>query len=297
MKLWFRVAMFSLALVALLYVLADHATVVFAQDAAAPAAAGTPDKIEVQVDWVEQMIKGGLTVLAQLILSIYGVGIAIERLIYIRQKHFAPPKFLKDVLEKGKNDDWDGVLAAAKKDKSLLSDIVTFIVEHRHNDLAHIQQGAGDIGVREMRHQLNKTYPLAVVGSLEPLLGLLGTMIGMIEAFALVAVYGDEGGASLLADSIAKALITTAVGLIIAIPALGLYYWLKQRIMSYMADLETSVEAVIDEWFLKPEGESRRKAKEEKRKERQALREAMRTRGAAAKAIPAAAGAAATPKH
>lgn len=288
MRVWLRLLVFALAAAACVAFITQHHAA-FAQTPvdpaqAAAAAVDPAQQIEVKVDWIGEMWKGGLTVLAQLVLSVAGLGIAIERLVYIRQKHFAPQKLLNDVLAKGNAGDWDGVLAAAKNDKSLLADIVTFIAEHRDNDLQHIQQGAGDIGVREMRHQLNKTYPLAVVGSLEPLLGLLGTMIGMIEAFSLVAVYGDEGGASLLADSISKALITTAVGLIIAIPALGLYYWMKQRIMGYMSDLETSVETLIDEWFLKPEGEARRRAKEKKRQEREALRGAMRERGLAAAA-------------
>lgn len=53
----------------------------------------------------------------------------------------------------------------------------------------------------------------------------------MVEAFGIVALYGDEGGASVLSDSISKALITTAAGLIIAIPCIAVYFTLKNRIM------------------------------------------------------------------
>ena len=75
-------------------------------------------------------------------------------------------------------------------------------------------------------------------------------MIGMIESFKLVEIYGDEGGASMLAGSISKALITTAVGLIIAIPSLGVYHALKYR-LNYMGDiLEEELEALLNAWLL-----------------------------------------------
>ena len=228
--------------------------------------------IEAEIDWIAELYKGGLIVVAQLLLSVVGVGVCIQRLIHIRQRNFAPIELVEEAMELGEKGRWREVEELVDGDLSVVAKIIRFISDHRHNELQHIQQGAGDIGVREMRHELQRIYPLAVVGSLEPLLGLLGTMIGMIEAFALVAIYGDEGGASLLADSIAKALITTAVGLAIAIPSMGVYYYLKQRVMGYMADLETSIEALIDSWFLKPIGTARARAKQiklaEKHKQR-----------------------------
>lgn len=253
---------------------ADGDTVAASTDSAAAASDTTEEEPEIkaEIDWIAELYKGGLIVVAQLLLSVVGVGVCIQRLIHIRQRNFAPIALVEQAMELGEKGRWRDVEELIEDDPSVVAKIISFIADHRHNELQHIQQGAGDIGVREMRHELQRIYPLAVVGSLEPLLGLLGTMIGMIEAFALVAIYGDEGGASLLADSIAKALITTAVGLAIAIPSLGIYYYLKQRIMGYMADLETSIEGLIDAWFLKPIGTARARAKQiklaEKHKQR-----------------------------
>ncbi|MGB0744497.1 MAG: MotA/TolQ/ExbB proton channel family protein, partial [Opitutales bacterium] len=115
-----------------------------------------------------------------------------------------------------------------------------------------ISAGAGDIAGREIRNMHARTYPLAVVASLAPLLGLLGTMIGMIEAFDKVAFYGDDANASLLADSISKALITTAVGLIIAIPTIAVYHYFKYRINSLSSLLEDEVDSVINRLYLHP---------------------------------------------
>ena len=72
----------------------------------------------------------------------------------------------------------------------------------------------------------------------------------MIEAFGLVALYGDEGGASILSDSISKALITTAAGLIIAVPAVAAYYLLKNRIMGLASRVEAELEHAITALYL-----------------------------------------------
>ena len=74
----------------------------------------------------------------------------------------------------------------------------------------------------------------------------------MIEAFALVSLYGDEGGATILSDSISKALITTAAGLIIAAPSIAIYFVLKNRIMRLASLIEVEVEGVITSLYLKP---------------------------------------------
>jgi len=109
---------------------------------------------------------------------------------------------------------------------------------------------AGDIASREIAQQLQRAYPLAVVATLEPLLGLLGTVLGMIESFDSIVQTGTVGDPSLLAAGISKALVTTAVGLIIAIPFLGLYHYFKSRTNYFASILEEEVTDLISEWLL-----------------------------------------------
>ena len=97
----------------------------------------------------------------------------------------------------------------------------------------------------------NWVATIHVITAILPLLGLLGTMIGMIESFKLVELYGDEGGASMLAGAISKALVTTAMGLIIAIPSLIIYHFFKARIGGLGNKLEEEIEILINAWFLK----------------------------------------------
>src|SRR5690606_29994919 len=124
---------------------------------------------------------------------------------------------------------YDEIRAECEKQPSAMSEIILHCVDFRSTNFDLIQSGVADIGGRVIVDQEEKCTPLTVIAGVAPLLGLLGTMIGMIEAFKLVEVFGDEGGASLLAGSISKALITTAVGLILAIPAVLGYHWARRR--------------------------------------------------------------------
>jgi biopolymer transport protein ExbB len=128
---------------------------------------------------------------------------------------------------------------------------------------------AGDIASQDMRAEIQKLTPFALIATISPLLGLLGTVSGMIESFEVVAVAGSLGDASLLADGIAKALITTAAGLLVAVPAIAMYNFFKIKTNRLALQLEYEVNALIGEWFLSDhikaaEAESAKTTEEEK---------------------------------
>ncbi|HBR95694.1 MAG TPA: biopolymer transporter ExbB, partial [Opitutae bacterium] len=102
---------------------------------------------------------------------------------------------------------------------------------------------------REMRLHLQRAYPLAVVATISPLLGLFGTVYGMIGAFESVALAGEMGDPSIMAADIAYALITTAIGLVIAVPALSAYHFFRIRTNMLALGLEGQLSHVISRWF------------------------------------------------
>jgi biopolymer transport protein ExbB len=204
----------------------------------------------VQVDWIGQLRQGGMTMVALGLVSIAGLAFALERLVTVRRQRFCPAGLVDEVLPMLRRRQYGQAMQRCEKTPSILSDIIAFIITHRRNDVRVLSEGAGDLAGREVADQQEKTYPLAVIAALAPLLGLLGTMIGMIESFRLVEVFGDEGGASMLAGSISKALITTAVGLILAIPALMAYHFFRRRIHGNSIALEREVERLINALFL-----------------------------------------------
>lgn len=204
-----------------------------------------------KVDWFEKMRDGGNTMIALSVLSVAMVAFALERMIRMKASVFAPIGLVKDILSHHELADTVLIVEKCDKQPSVLSEIIKFLTHHRDNDMRTLSVAAGDIASREVRFHLQRIQPLAAIAGIAPLLGLLGTIIGMVEAFQLVSVYGDAGGANILADSISKALITTAAGLIIAIPSLTLYHILKHRLMTYAYLLEEATDTLISSWFLK----------------------------------------------
>ena len=100
------------------------------------------------------------------------------------------------------------------------------------------EKAVEDAGAREVKRLHANLRPLVLVGLIAPLLGLLGTVWGMIEAFSNIALQDGLGKPELLASGISQALITTAAGLTVAIPTQAAYFWLKGRIDRFVRRTE-----------------------------------------------------------
>lgn len=213
--------------------------------------------VTVEVDWFAEILKGGMTSVALMILLMAAITFAVERTLGSRGRFIAPENLASTVAPLWSQGDFKAIRSACSRQPSTLARMIDFLVGHRDTSPDLLIPGAHDIATRELKRHAQKNYSLAVVAALAPLLGLLGTMIGMIESFKLVEVYGDDGGASMLAGSISKALITTAVGLIIAIGALAVYYWIKSRINASATRLEEDFESLVNRWLLTPSEDSK----------------------------------------
>ncbi len=209
----------------------------------------------VEVDWVDQIFKGGITIWVQLALSVVALAVVLERMFHLRRGGIAPPGLREKCSVLWEEKKYDEVMKLGRASRSLLGSVIVFVVTHRDMGYAALNSVCGDIASAGIRRHQQSAYLLAVVATLEPLLGLLGTVIGMIEAFQITAQAGSMGDASLLADSIAKALVTTAVGLVIAIPALGFYHLFRLRAGSLGLLLEKEVNELLVAWVKKPVSE------------------------------------------
>ena len=204
----------------------------------------------VKIDWGAQIRAGGFMMVPLYLLAIVAFAITLLRLKSSGADAIAPQKLIDEVNADLEAGEFERAEAACRDDASTLGRALDYLLKHRAAGREAVSQTAGDIAARDIRSHLSKIYPISIISSLSPLLGLLGTVVGMIEAFGLVALYGDEGGASILSDSISKALITTAAGLIIAVPAIAAYYLLKNRIMGQASRVEAELEHVVTALFL-----------------------------------------------
>jgi len=206
------------------------------------------------IDWGAEVLKGGTVAFVLIGVAVAGLAFFLERLYSVRKAKFVSGKKAEVILKPWRRADIEAAQRAARRDKTIFGRVAEYISTHTHLSFEIVSFGASDMVSRAVGRQLQRTYPLAIVATVSPLLGLLGTIIGMIEAFQKVAIMGDTGDASVLADSIGKALITTAIGLIVAIPALSSYHYFKMKINNLGIRIEEEMDEMLALW-LTPEPE------------------------------------------
>jgi biopolymer transport protein ExbB len=199
----------------------------------------------------EQIANAGVAIYVIGALSVLMVAVALERFFRFRAQRIAPAGLVTLVVPLWCAGQFDQINTLLQNDKSVLAKIIQFMVQHRRLDANALSARAGDIASLALRQQQQKAYPLAVVATIAPIIGLLGTVIGMIEAFHVIATAGGLGDPALLAGGISKALVNTAAGLSVALPALGLHHYFKHRLVDVGIALEAQVNQLLDDAVLR----------------------------------------------
>jgi biopolymer transport protein ExbB len=169
--------------------------------------------------------------------SIVAVAIVIERVWTLRQQRVVPVELTDKVWQWVENRTLSDKQIRALELHSPLGRILAAGISNRHRDRAVMIESIEDAG-RHVTHDLERYLGmLGTIAAVSPLLGLLGTVVGMIRTFRAITVAG-VGDPTAMAGGIAEALITTAAGLIIAVPALMAYRYLRGRVDSLVIRME-----------------------------------------------------------
>jgi biopolymer transport protein ExbB len=174
--------------------------------------------------------------------------VALERFMRCTPKRLAPNGMRAAVLGAAQRADWPKAQQLSADKPSALADGLTRLLALRHLGREGAIAAAGDAASRSLRAHVQKAYPLAVIATVAPIVGLLGTVVGMIDAFHVIAFAG-MGDPTLLAGGISKALVNTAAGLCVALPALVLHHFFKQRIAAVGLTIEAELHQVADAMF------------------------------------------------
>jgi biopolymer transport protein ExbB len=234
-------------------ILGGFAAPLLAADNPAPGNPGASAPAQHAVSWGEQIRHGGNTALIQFALSIFGGSFIFERLFNLRRKNLVPVGLSDRARGLWRAGKYDELEKLGTTDPSTLARIISFITKNRHSPMLEVSEICGDIVSREMNAQYQRAYPLGIVATLQPLLGLLGMILGMIGTFETVALAGSLGDATQLAAGISEALVTTGLGLAFAIPFLAFYHFFKFRTNGFGAMLEEEVTNLLSEWLMKTE--------------------------------------------
>jgi len=177
--------------------------------------------------------------------SIVALAICIERLYTLNAKKIAPPHLLATVWKQLKAGEMDAARLRTLKQSSPLGRILAAGLANAYHGRdvmkESIQEAAAHV-IHDLERYLNT---LGTIAAITPLLGLLGTVVGMIKVFAEIMAQGT-GNASVLAGGISEALITTAAGLTVAIPALAMHRYFIGKIDAIVVELEQETIKLVD---------------------------------------------------
>ncbi|MFO7553147.1 MAG: MotA/TolQ/ExbB proton channel family protein [Haliea sp.] len=194
---------------------------------------------------LELVTAGGWLMVLILLCSIVALAICIERLYTLNPKKISPPHLLATVWKQLKAGELDSTRLRNLRQSSPLGRILAAGLanaSHGREVMKESIQDAASHVVHELERYLNT---LGTIAAIAPLLGLLGTVVGMIKVFAQIMAQGT-GNASALAGGISEALITTAAGLAVAIPALVMHRYFTGRIDAIVVGLEQETIKLMD---------------------------------------------------
>jgi biopolymer transport protein ExbB len=204
-----------------------------------------------------EIVKAGGPFMAPIILcSIALVGIVLERLWTLQRKRVLPQELIKKVSDLVERNQVNPKVIEALEKNSPLGRVLAAALANRHRGREIMMERVEDVG-RHVVHELERfVNSVGTIASISPLLGLLGTVTGIIAAFNAVML-GGMGDPRMLAGGISEALICTAGGLTVAIPAYIAHRYLRGKVERIVVDMEKIAVNFADSLGVEPQsGES-----------------------------------------
>ena len=191
-------------------------------------------------------LKGGIIMWFILACSIIGLTVIIDRYIVIRRAKINVPAFMVRIRGMLKKKDISGAISYCMEEKSPVANIIRKGLTKYKLGHERVKEAIENAGRQEISRLEKGLAVLASISGIAPLLGFLGTVTGMITAFMTIEDLAGSANPSDLAGGIWEALLTTAFGLIVGIPALAFYNYFISAVKKLVGDMETVANDVVD---------------------------------------------------
>jgi len=191
------------------------------------------------------IVKGGVVLWIIMALSIVGLVIIIERFLYFRSIKVDEDKLFQRVKASVEKGHFDEALSICDNNESPLSALIKVGIEYRTYPESAQKEVLKDAAAQEVPRLERNVSALGTIAHIAPLLGLLGTVTGTMEAFGVLGRFGSVADPSILAAGVAEALITTVGGIIVAVPAVIFYNLLVEKVNMILLKTENQVTALV----------------------------------------------------
>ncbi|MCK4836510.1 MAG: MotA/TolQ/ExbB proton channel family protein [Candidatus Aminicenantes bacterium] len=188
--------------------------------------------------------KGGFIIYPLMLCSIIGLSIVIEKGISLRRKKVIIPEIVNIIINIKGPEDVGLATSICKKHRGPFASIIRVGLENRYQSKEDLKESLGDQGRQEVFYLERGLIILETIAGIAPLLGLLGTVIGILKVFNIISTLG-VGQARAMAGGISEALITTIVGLSIGIPAVVGYNYFSNKAERLILEIEKNSTLLI----------------------------------------------------
>ncbi len=211
---------------------------------------------------LELLERGGVVMYPLYVCSILMVAFGIERAITLRRRKVIPTAIMRRIKAASASGDPEirrRLMDEIQSDDSPMGRIFKAGLRRLDRPVLELEKAIEDAGAREAARLQRNNKVLSSVASIAPLLGLLGTVTGLMRSFMTVASSSDAlGRTELLAAGIYEALVATAVGLSIAIPSMALYFYFQERVDKLVGDIDDVAVDLMENLFAEAKpGEAR----------------------------------------
>ncbi|QEG42794.1 MotA/TolQ/ExbB proton channel family protein [Roseimaritima ulvae] len=206
--------------------------------------AGGSDDDQTALGWVVESLGWGY-LLIFLALSFTLVSLLVMNLLASRRENLVPQELVDGFEEKLNEKDFQSAYDMARTDESVLGQVLSAGLAKLSRGYNRALEGMQEVGEEESMKLDHRLSYMALIGNLSPMIGLFGTVHGMIKSFQVIAIAGSTPEPADLAKGISTALLTTLVGLAIAIPALAAYNILRNRVARLLLEVGVSSENLM----------------------------------------------------
>jgi len=199
-------------------------------------AAGTEEAGQSFLTWILEA-NGWVFGTVFLLLSFVMIALVIMNILQVRRDVLLPPEFIEEFEQKLSSKDYQGAFETAKADDSFIARVLGAGLSKLNRGYNEAIEGMQEVGEDENMALDHRLSYLSLIGAIAPMIGLMGTVWGMIEAFRKIAGSKTSPPPSELAKGISTALFTTLEGLMIAIPAMIAYSLLRNRVSRFVLEI------------------------------------------------------------
>ena len=210
-----------------------------AQDDSAPSSKET--------SWIEAYIgAGGWIGYVIVLTSVVSLALIIEHIVNVKRDKIVPPQLVDEIEALFENEEYQEALELCESEPNFLTNVLSAGLPKMNAGFETMKTAMEDVAEEEAIKLQQKISYLSLIGNIAPMLGLFGTVTGMIKAFNTIAALGSAVSPSDLAGGISQALVTTFLGLFVAIPSMIAYFLFRNRVVGITLEIGAIADELVE---------------------------------------------------